>query len=279
MAAKLDHAVINVHYAMDEARSLFQSLGFQLTERGFHSLGSINHLMMFGNDYLELIGLPIATKGLPPGRPEVMSAPVGINGLVFKTDDADATFAHLQARGMAGDPPKSFSRPVVLPDRTLDAHFRTVTAHAGIVGGGRVYFCDHKTPELVWRDGWQDHANGARSISEFVVVSETRADQAARLATLVSSSVEGTDDRLTVPIDGAKLTVLSPAAYGARYGPLASPLADRRSLFGALVLTVDEMAPVLACAHQAGVSVLQKSDSLVVRIPAFDCVLEFTAGD
>ena len=56
--AQLDHAVINVHFGMDRAEPLFQTLGFTLTPRGYHSLGSINHLMMFGTDYLELIGLP-----------------------------------------------------------------------------------------------------------------------------------------------------------------------------------------------------------------------------
>ena len=68
---KLDHTVINVGYQMDEAQQRFQALGFYLTERGFHSFGSINHTMMFGTDYLELIGLPATTKGKISGRPDV----------------------------------------------------------------------------------------------------------------------------------------------------------------------------------------------------------------
>ena len=60
--AQLDHTVINVQFDMDRAEGLFRDLGFTLTPRGYHSLGSINHLMMFGTDYLELIGLPPGTK-------------------------------------------------------------------------------------------------------------------------------------------------------------------------------------------------------------------------
>ncbi len=56
--AELDHAVINVLYDMDRSHSLFEEIGFTVTPRGSHSLGSINHLMIFGSDYLELIGLP-----------------------------------------------------------------------------------------------------------------------------------------------------------------------------------------------------------------------------
>ncbi len=56
--ARLDHTVINVKFEMDKAQGLFGDLGFFLTDRGYHTLGSINHLMMFGTDYLELLGLP-----------------------------------------------------------------------------------------------------------------------------------------------------------------------------------------------------------------------------
>ena len=66
--ADLDHTVINVRYAMDEAMMRFKALGFQLTDCGYHTLGSINHLMMFGTDYLALIGLPADAKGTSAHR-------------------------------------------------------------------------------------------------------------------------------------------------------------------------------------------------------------------
>lgn len=52
----LDHAVINVADQLDSASARFRRLGFQLTERGHHSLGSSNHLAIFGENYLELLG-------------------------------------------------------------------------------------------------------------------------------------------------------------------------------------------------------------------------------
>lgn len=80
----LDHIAINVKENMDEAFKLFSELGFTLTPRGYHSLGSINHSIVFKNDYLELIGTP---KGKPITRPELKKAEIGINGLVFKSDN------------------------------------------------------------------------------------------------------------------------------------------------------------------------------------------------
>ena len=52
----VDHVVINVADQLDEASALFRRLGFQLSERGHHSLGSSNHLAIFGENYLELLG-------------------------------------------------------------------------------------------------------------------------------------------------------------------------------------------------------------------------------
>jgi hypothetical protein len=81
----VDHAVVNVLQQMDAAVPRFRALGFTLTERGYHSLGSINHLMMFGDDYLELVGIEAGAKTV---RREVADGPRGLNGLVFRTDAA-----------------------------------------------------------------------------------------------------------------------------------------------------------------------------------------------
>ena len=133
---RLDHTVINVGFEMDRAQDRYGKLGFQLTERGYHSLGSINHLMMFGTDYLELIGLPPGTEN---GRADIAEAPYGFNGLVFKSDNVDETHAHLQSLGLAGDPPKAFTRPVKLPEGEYAASFRTVQVKAGVFPGETLF--------------------------------------------------------------------------------------------------------------------------------------------
>ena len=53
-----DHAVVNVRDGMDDAVRRWQQFGFTLTPRGFHSAGSINHLIMLGSDYIELLVFP-----------------------------------------------------------------------------------------------------------------------------------------------------------------------------------------------------------------------------
>src|SRR5947209_6944138 len=162
----LDHVVIDVRDCMDEAARVFAGLGFQLTPRGHHTLGSMNHLMMFATDYLELLGFGAGGAS----RPELAPFPVGLNGLVFKTRDADAVHAHAQAAGLPIQPVQSFSRPVELDGVQQDARFRTTRLDPAKIAMGRVYFCEHLTPDLVWRPDWQRHPNGARAISRVVVV-------------------------------------------------------------------------------------------------------------
>ena len=269
-ANRLDHTVINARFAMEPLAEVCRALGFSLTPQGRHSTGSINHLMMFGTDYLELLAIP---EGEPHDRPDIAGAPVGINGIVFKTDDADAVFAHLEAEGMAGNPVRAFSRPVDLDGETLDAKFRTCTVRADVFKGGRVYFCEHGTPELVWRPEWQSHANRVVSMPEFVVVATDDDTERTDFARLLNGAVEGD----AVPFTGGKLTVLSEAAYKARYGDLASAMNGRPSIFGALVFACDDMGPIgeILASPPAGVSARQTTNGFTAFIKDYDALLEF----
>jgi len=266
----LDHTVINTRGAMDPAVDIFQSLGFTLTPRGYHSLGSINHLMMFETDFLELIGIP---EGRPNSRPDLAAAPVGINGLVFKTDDADAVYAHLEAEGMAGAPVRAFTRPVILDGEEHIASFRTTTVNPDVFTGGRVYFCEHGTPELVWRSEWQNQPNRVVAMPEFVVASTDPTKEASDFARLMKGSVEGD----AVPYADGKITVLSEADYKARYGDLASDMNGRASIFGAIVCACDDLGPIgeILAASPAGVVSRQTQNGYIAYVTDYDAVLEF----
>ena len=275
--AQLDHVVINVRYQMDQAEASFGKLGFALTERGYHSLGSINHLMMFGTDYAELIGLPADTQGKPTGRADIVNAPVGINGIVFKSEDIDATYAHLQSLDIAGDPPRSFSRPVTLPSATQDARFRTVAVRDGVFPGGRVYFCEHRTPELVWRPEWQTHRSGVHSIAEFVVACVEHGREAEGFSRLLDSPVTSVGDTHSVAFDGGKISIISPAAYSDRYGALASSMRERDAIFAALVFrtrTLDTVRDILT-ALPTPLPVINEAKRVVVHETTFNSTLEF----
>jgi len=158
---EFDHAVITTGVRMDAAVDVFRRLGFSPTPRGFHTLGSINHLIVLGRTYVELLGLP---PDRPDARPELRDSPDGLDALVFRSHDAEATRAAAAARGAPVGPVQQFSRPVEIEGRPADASFRTVRTTPGCAQAGRLYFCEHLTPELVWHPPWQVHPNGALEI-------------------------------------------------------------------------------------------------------------------
>ena len=273
---QLDHIVINAQQEMDNAEAVFTELGFSLTPRGYHTLGSINALAMFGSDYLELLGFP---AGGEVKRPELASAPKGLNGLVFKSSNVDDTFTHLQKLGVAGDPPKSFSRPVTLANgETHDAKFRTVALRADAFPAGRFYFCEHLTPELVWRTEWQGHANATARFDEMVVVAEDAAETADLIANVIhSTAVAGTN---AVQIDGAddfRLVVHTPAQYQGRFGPAARPMAGRTAMFGAISLRGRLPEDVVANvgSDAATYTMTQVDGRTCILVNDFDAVLMF----
>jgi hypothetical protein len=239
-----DHFVVNVQERMDEAEACYRRLGFTLTPRGFHTLGSINHLATFATDYLELIGVPAGGAG----RRDLMGWPVGLNGLVFGTEDADALCAALREDGVCCESPQSFSRPVALVDGTMrDAAFRTVRLPNETTEAGRLYFCAHATRDLVWRDEWRRHANGALGVARAVIAAE----QPDVLAVLFSrlfgvSAVARSDDGYGLAVGLAEVAVVTPAALRHRYGTAAPECDGRGAWMAALELRTASLATTAA---------------------------------
>lgn len=236
---QLDHVVIDVRDRMDEAARVFTALGFTLTPRGHHTLGSMNHLAMFATDYLELLGFGAGGAN----RPELASFPIGLNGLVFKAPDADAVHAHAAAAGLPILPVQSFSRPVALGDGSHDARFRTTRLDPAKTGPGRVYFCEHLTPELVWRPEWQSHPNGAHEIARVVVATAAPRRTAALFAALFGpQAVTEENGGCLLRAGTAQVELCTPDAVAAEFADAAADAAGRNQYLAALELKVASLA-------------------------------------
>ena len=220
----LDHVVIDVRDHIDEAMRCFSSLGFQLTPRGHHTLGSVNHLAMFTTDYLELLGF--GEDGAT--RTELARFPMGFNGLVFKTTDADLVHRHAEAAGLPVLPVQSFSRRVALAGALHDARFRTTRLDPDKIAIGRVYFCEHLTPELVWRPEWQAHPNGACAITRVVVATADPQRTAVLLRDLFGNdSVSQRDGRQVMAGGTAKVELAPSNLVAAEFAEAAAEPAGR----------------------------------------------------
>ena len=274
MTFALDHVVINTLFDMDRAADLMSRLGFTLTPRGYHSLGSINHLVMFEHDYLELVGLPSGTDVL---RKDVLESPRGLNGLVFQASDIDTCQRTLRDSGLAMLEPQSFSRPVTIDGVEHLARFRTVRTAPELFEAGRVYYCQHYTPELVWHRPWMSHSNGVRALSELVIVTSNLEADVPRYAKAAQSSPErqGDDWTILLPHD-FRLTLISPARYRERYGEQCVDADGRPSFFGAIVFDAREPGRIRDIASSIpDLRIGTDETALAMLIPFLNTLLEF----
>jgi hypothetical protein len=237
----LDHVVIDVRDHIDDAMRCFAALGFQLTPRGHHTLGSANHLAMFATDYLELLGF--GEGGAT--RLEIARFPAGLNGLVFKTADGDLVHREAAAAALPVLPVQSFSRPVTIDNVTRDARFRTTRLDPDKIAMGRVYFCEHLTPDLVWRPEWQTHPNGACAISRVVVATSDPRRSAKLFGDLFGGDVVAERDGRWVMGAGSALVELAPPnTIAAEFGEAAADPAGRPEYMAALEIKVRSLREV-----------------------------------
>jgi hypothetical protein len=271
----LDHVVVNARDRIDDAADTYRRLGFTLTPRGYHTLGSMNHLAIFGNDYLELI----AAKPGDDSRPEIMAAPFGLDALVFGTEDAEYTYQALRRAEVSIDPPQQFSRPVEVGGTTRDATFRTTRLPRSASAAGRLYFCQHLTRDLVWRDEWRHHANGAVGIARAVIAAEEPEILGGLFAQMFGpQTVRATDDGCALILGLARFDVLHPGALWEMFGGAAPDSRSRRDYMAALTfrtLSLDAAETALEAGNVRGVDRIGTS-VLVPATEAFGVTLEFS---
>jgi hypothetical protein len=269
----LDHVVVNVRDQIDAGLATWRRLGFTMTPRGYHTLGSMNHLAILGSEYLELIAAaPGETR-----RAEILAAPVGLNGLVFGTENSAAVYHALQAAGVPVAPPLEFSRPVELPDGARNATFRTVHLAPGTVPAGRIYFCHHLTRDLVWRDEWRHHGNGAIGILRAAIAARDPAVLAALFRRMFGDeAVQPDGGGYSLAVGLSRFDIVAPDQLARDFGD-AAPIDDRAEYMAALTLrtrSLERAASALAAGAVKGVR--READRIVVpATETFGVTLEF----
>jgi hypothetical protein len=273
-APTLDHVVVNTRDRLDEAVDIYRRLGFTMTPRGHHSLGSMNHLAMFGTDYLELLAAGTGQKQ----RPDIMQNPIGLNGLVFGTDDSAAAYEACKANGVPIDPPMEFTRPVQLASGARDAVFRTVTLVPGTIPAGRIYFCHHFTRDLVWRNEWRHHANGTVGITRAVIAADKPDEPGSVFARMFGRDalrpIRG-GERLLVGL--SSFDIVTPNEVAVQFGD-AAPSGDGRAQYmAALTLRTHSLARVREALRAGNIEGVRDEDERVVvpAAQAIGVVLEF----
>lgn len=252
----LDHVVILVE-DLEDAAARWRSFGFTLSPRGTHSAhkGTANHTMMLGPDYIEILGVLVATELNALDRARLAAYGPGVDRAALRSDDAEAGLAAIRALGEAGTGPQSFCRPVTLPDGTVaEAAFRTFDwPEAERADALRLFACQHLTPETVWVPELTRHPNTARRIRRLDCIAQDARAAAEALARRMGLDAEVDGSGAWTVRTGAgraEIRFLDPEGFGDRY-PGADASAPRHAGAAALVVEVDDLDTAAASSPAA----------------------------
>jgi catechol 2,3-dioxygenase-like lactoylglutathione lyase family enzyme len=212
----IDHVVIVVR-DLDAARDAFGKMGFTVTPRGYHTLGSQNHCVMFGHDYIELLWSPEDTPH--PSRQyytEFARAGAGLAAIALKTDSAKGAYTEMLWSGFAPSDPVEFSRPVEVSEGKCEARFRVSMAAPDRTPGGRMFVCEHLTRDVVWRPEYQRHANGATGIAAVAIVADDVTDAARPYERLFAIRAEPIAEGLKVRTGDAPIAFVTARSLAAK---------------------------------------------------------------
>lgn len=140
-----------------------------------------------------------------------------------------------------------------------DARFTTVRLAPGQLPGGRVYFCQHLTPEFVFRDEWQTHANGAYALERLHLIDAS----------------ETAYSRLGALAPGFELEFWTRDAFDGKFGSFAQHVVKRAPRYAAITIRTPQWREIGERANAAGLPCVTEEVRTLVALPRFDTLLEF----
>ncbi len=196
----LDHVA---HFVpdMESAAPALEKLGFTLTPFSAQShrlepdgplvaAGTGNRCVMFKQGYVECL-TPTGDTLVADQLRAAISRYVGVHLIAFGTSTPALDHARLSNEGYAPAPPVALQRQIAALEGENVARFTVVRVPPGTMPEGRIQFCHHHTPHLVWQSQWITHANHATALTAVILCVEDPAEAAARYARFTGLEAAG----------------------------------------------------------------------------------------
>jgi catechol 2,3-dioxygenase-like lactoylglutathione lyase family enzyme len=259
----LDHIVLRVT-DLDRAAETYRRLGFVLTPRGVHSVGTRNHCAMLGFDYIELVVVPVGVT-----LPFFVDFPVageGMTGLALKSTNAEAVRSAWARAGLEPAPLLDLRRPVA-EAAGAEARFRLVPLPPERTPGGRAFLCEHLTPELVWRPGRPRHPNHVTGINKVVVASDDPAAAGMLWGRVFDVEPFPIPGGASITTGAAPIVVLDPGSLARQLPGVGLPRLLGPAQFAAVYLTTNDLTATAALVRAAGFAAVSLPDGSLA-VPA-----------
>jgi hypothetical protein len=257
--AGIDHIIIAVR-DLEAARLGWQRLGFTLTPRGRHiGQGTANYCIMFGRDYLELLGF-VERDEHAHRLENFLAQREGPMSVAFAPEyDAEATAAALTVRGLHPSAPRALGRALELPEGAVTPRFSLLNLPPAETPALDCFICGHLTPELVRRPPWLDHPNGVTGIKAVHLVADDPAALVPAYRQLFG------DDRVAMTLRGVEIDTGRNTLVFTR--PALSSTDIPPPTITALELSVADRAATAAYLKGAGIAFMELPDGRLAIAP------------
>jgi hypothetical protein len=185
----LDHVA---HFVPDPeaARKALERLGFTVTpfseqqhrteaDSPLVPAGTGNRCVMFRRGYIEFLS-PIADTPLAAQLNAAIGRYVGVHLVAFGTQDPEGDHARLTERQFNPLDPVALQRQIGTSEGEDTARFTVVRVPPGTMPEGRIQFCCHRTPQLLWQSRWLTHRNRAVGLRSVILCVEDPDEAAER---------------------------------------------------------------------------------------------------
>lgn len=177
----IDHPVVTVR-DFNQVREQYRSLGFSPNPVGYHPWGTVMSLMMFKDNFIELISVDDSSKfgtnsvhGFCYGRNvgKFLERVEGLGLVALHSKDSRSDHARLTSRGLESQGLIDFKRNTKKADGTPD----TAVVSLGLFLNEEHrdvshFICHQHKPELIWVPEWMNHANGVNAITTVTYLAE-----------------------------------------------------------------------------------------------------------
>lgn len=274
----IDHPLVAVH-DMDKACEDFARLGFFINPRHHHPWGTDNHLLMFPENFIEVISIYDADKldlknenGFAFGRfiSNALERKEGLALVALHSEDARKDLALMEQRQVENQGLVDFRRVAHRPDGSEEEAIVSLvmlinTEFPAISH----FFCHQHKPHLVWEKDWMTHPNGANAITKVCYVADSPNELASRFVGIYGEqAVTHGEGMLKVNTDRGDFEIYNPVQAQERFAGVTVPITPSQQPAGvAIRVTTGSIAQAKAHLDKNQVKYINTSDG-GLRIPA-----------
>jgi len=291
----IDHPVVTVR---DHAAVLqqYRAIGFNPSPVSYHPWGTVLSLMMFRDNFIELIGVADAAKfgtgadtaavnGFCYGRNvgRFLERAEGLGLVALHSKDADADHARLVARGLASQGRIDFRRAMKKPDGSPDVAVVSLGLFLNENERDVSHFiCHQHRPELIWVPAWQQHPNGAMAVAAVTYLARDPQALAARFAAFYGSkNLRHGEGSLSVDTGCGEFRIWDEAMVQRQFGDVPLPWRTDDAPHGiAITVTTSRLSELEDLWRQNSVTAQRSPTGSLLLAPHYcgNVILEFVAA-